>query len=66
MLTQLILVLCVASEPTRCVECPVEGPDNIMGAMVAGQQIAAQYLNEHPQHTLKGYRVVLGKREGAA
>lgn len=67
MVTQLILILCLANNPTQCIERPVDGPDSVMGAMVAGQQIAADYINQHPQYTLHGFRIVLGgKREGAA
>lgn len=66
MVTQLILILCLANNPTQCIERPVDGPDSVMGAMVAGQQIAADYINQHPQFICKGWRIVLGQREGAA
>jgi hypothetical protein len=57
----LIIVVCLAADPSICRE---ERPPVDMGeglsCIMQGQQIAARWLDEHPKWTLRGWRCRIG------
>ena len=67
LMTSLILLVCLAASPAVCREeyPPVE-VDSGVACLVEGQMIAAEWLEEHPKWTLKGWRCKFGPREKAA
>ncbi len=62
----LILVVCLASSPDVCrEETPPIDVDSPMVCMVEGQQIAAEWLEEHPKWSLHAWRCRFGQPEKA-
>jgi len=62
----LILVVCLASSPDVCrEETPPIDVDSPMACLVEGQQIAAEWLEDHPKWSLRGSRCRFGQREKA-
>ena len=59
----LILVVCLTAKPDICEEQrpPVEIVSQ-MSCLVQGQQIAAEWLEEHPKWRLLGWRCQFGAR----
>ncbi len=55
---ELILVVCLAGDPQTCREerPPIEAPASAMACMVQGQQIAAQWVEEHPKWKLSAWK----------
>jgi hypothetical protein len=53
----LILTVCLAAAPDTCQEerPPVE-PASAVTCMMQGQEIAAEWLNEHPKWVLSAWR----------
>ena len=65
-MVSLILIVCLAATPDVCQEerPPIEAV-NGTSCMVQGQQLAAQWLDEHPKWALKGWRCKFGASEQA-
>ena len=62
----LILVVCLSSTPNVCrEERPPIDAVSPMACMVQGQQIAAEWLEEHPKWQLAAWRCQFGRREQA-
>lgn len=65
MLAQLVLVYCLAAEPSRCVEQrPVaEDPSlGLMACVTGAQPEAARWLATRPQYVLARFRCDLGSK----
>jgi hypothetical protein len=63
----LILVVCLSGSPDICrEEQPPIDVTNAMTCLVQGQQIAAEWLEEHPKWPLEAWRCRLGPREKQA
>jgi hypothetical protein len=61
--TWLIMVVCLVVSPTNCHdEQPIQAP-NMMACLIDGQQVASEWLDDHPKWMLKGYRCRLGPPE---
>ena len=63
MTVTLILVVCLLSQPDVCREergQMVEG--DITGCAVLGQQIAAQWTEDHPKYRVIGFKCQVGKK----
>ena len=53
----LVLLLCLESDPTRCVEHrPIIEPLSVYTCAMHGQIIAADYLNKNPGWQLRKWR----------
>ena len=63
----LILVVCLSGTPAVCHEeqPPIEAT-SAMSCLVRGQEIAAEWLEEHPKWHLEGWRCRFGPREKQA
>jgi hypothetical protein len=65
-MVSLILVVCLTATPDVCRE---ERPpmDVLSGAscMIQGQQLASEWLNEHPKWVLRGWQCKFGVSEKA-
>lgn len=60
----LVLIVCLASTPTVChEERPPVDVASPMACMVQGEQIAAEWVDEHPKWTLVGWTCHVGPRE---
>ena len=60
---ELILLVCLASDPTSCRdERPPIDLLMPMACMLQGQQIAAEWLEDHPKLVLKSYRCAKPER----
>lgn len=59
----LVLVFCLATSPTACVERRPLRDANLgsMGCMVAAQPLAASFLREHPRYVLQSWRCEIDK-----
>lgn len=56
-MTELVLVFCLLSSPGSCQEQRPEVPDlSPIACLTQGQQIAQEWLNDHPKWTLSGWR----------
>lgn len=63
----LILVVCLSATPNVCKEeRPIVEAMSPMGCMVQGQQIVAEWVEEHPKWRLSEFRCQTGQREKAA
>jgi hypothetical protein len=63
----LVLVVCLAAAPDICRdEQPPLAPPSLGACLAQGQIIAAQWLDEHPKYTLRGWRCRLGAPQGNA
>jgi hypothetical protein len=63
----LILVVCLSATPNVCKEeRPIVEAMSPMGCMVQGQQIAAEWVEEHPKWQLSEFRCQAGQRDKAA
>lgn len=63
----LILVVCLSATPDVCrEERPPVDVASPMQCMVQGQQIAAEWIEEHPKWRLSALRCHLGQREKEA
>lgn len=63
----LVLVVCLSSAPNVCrEERPPVDVASPMSCMVQGQQIAAEWLSEHPKWHLSGWKCQIGPRENQA
>lgn len=63
MLVQLVLVYCLAAEPSRCVEerpVAVEPGAGLMACIAGAQPEAVRWLATHPHHVLARFRCELG------
>jgi hypothetical protein len=64
MITTLILVVCLSGTPNNChEERPPIDVASPMACMIQGQQMAAQWLEEHPKWRLNGWRCQFGPPE---
>ena len=62
----LILVVCLATAPDVCrEEAPPVDAVSPMICMVQGQQIAAEWIEEHPKWSLQAWRCRYGRPEKA-
>lgn len=63
-MVSLILVVCLAASPETCREeqPPLETQSGL-SCLVAGELVAAAWLEEHPKWMLKGWRCRLGPVE---
>jgi hypothetical protein len=63
----LILVVCLATTPDVCREenPPIDGVSPMV-CMVQGQQIAAEWIEDHPKWSLRAWRCRYGRPEKAA
>ncbi len=63
----LILVVCLSATPDVCKEerPPIE-ITSPMVCLIQGQQIASQWLEDHPKWRLSAWRCQFGEREKAA
>lgn len=60
----LVLVVCLSATPDICrEETPPVDVASPMSCMVQGQQIAAEWLAEHPKWQLSGWKCQIGQRE---
>lgn len=56
MIAQLILHVCLATDPSVCQAVPVPSEfDGVMECTIAGQQTAAEWLDEHPRWRLDSF-----------
>jgi hypothetical protein len=63
----LILVVCLAGSPSVCrEETPPVEVDSPMVCMIQGQQIAVEWLDEHPKWSLRSWRCRFGAPEKGA
>ncbi|HVJ54097.1 MAG TPA: hypothetical protein VM689_16640 [Aliidongia sp.] len=60
---ELVLVYCLVADADRCIEQrPVfEEPLSGMACMMTAQRVALQYVAEHPDYKLSGWRCELDK-----
>lgn len=59
----LILTVCLTAHPGACEDVtPLVDPMRPMACMIQGQQIAAEWIAEHPKWTLTGFRCGAAKR----
>ena len=68
MLVQLVLVYCLAAEPSACAEhrpLPEEPGQGLMACVMGAQPEAARWLARHPQYVLTRYRCEVGNRPPA-
>jgi hypothetical protein len=63
-LVQLVLIYCLVSNASACVEKrPIfEGAASVAGCMVAAQPSAADFIREHPGYRLASWKCEIGKR----
>lgn len=60
----LILVVCLSATPDVChEETPPVDVASPMSCMVQGQQVAAEWLSEHPKWQVSGWKCQMGPRE---
>jgi hypothetical protein len=60
----LVLVVCLSSTPNVChEERPPVDVSSPMACLVRGEQIAAEWVGEHPKWQLTGWRCQFGPRE---
>ena len=60
----LVLVVCLSLSPTSChEETPPVDVASPMACLVQGQQIAAEWVEEHPKWRINGWRCKIGPRE---
>jgi hypothetical protein len=65
MLVQLVLVYCLAAEPSRCVEqrpVPEQPGLGLMACVAGAQPAAARWLSAHPEYVLARYRCEMGSK----
>jgi hypothetical protein len=63
----LILIVCLSATPDTCrEERPPIDVVSPMACLVQGQQIAAEWLGEHPKWQLAAWRCQFGRPEKAA
>ena len=67
-MTALVLVFCLIGSPTECQEQrPLLDDASLVACFLSAQPVAAEWVNEHPNWTLKGYRCEVGRpREKSA
>ncbi len=67
-MVQLVLVFCLMAAPSQCQEeRPSTEPLSLMSCMIGGQQLAEQWLADHPKWMLSRWRCVEESRpENAA
>lgn len=65
-MVSLILVVCLMTTPDVCREerPPTEAISGV-SCIVEGQQLASQWLDEHPKWVLRGWRCRIGPPEKA-
>ncbi len=60
----LVLIVCLSTTPNVChEERPPVDVASPMACMVRGEQIAAEWVDEHPKWTLTGWKCQVGPRE---
>ena len=60
----LVLIVCLSSTPNVChEERPLVDVATPMACMVQGQQIAAEWVEDHPKWQLTGWRCLIGRPE---
>ncbi len=60
----LILVVCLSATPDVCrEERPLVEITTPMVCLVQGQQVAAEWIEEHPKWRLQGWRCQFGQRQ---
>lgn len=60
----LILVVCLAQQPDIChEETPPVDLASSLSCMVQGQQIAAEWVGDHPKWTVSAWKCRIGPRE---
>lgn len=69
MLATLLLVVCLAGDMSSCagekeVNSGIQAP--YVECSILGQQMATDWLSEHPKYRLGKWRCVVGHREGSA
>ncbi len=63
-MVQLVLVFCLLGAPADChEERPMLEQMTLMGCMVQGQQIAQDFLADHPKWSLSRWRCENGTRQ---
>jgi hypothetical protein len=63
-MVSLILVVCLTAAPSTCQEeRPLVEVASSLSCLVEGQQIAAEWLEEHPKWMLRGWRCGFGAAE---
>jgi hypothetical protein len=60
----LVLIVCLSGTPGAChEETPPVDLESPMACLIQGQQIGAQWIEEHPKWRLGGWRCQFGPRE---
>ena len=60
----LVLIVCLSATSDAChEERPIVDLASPMAYMVQGQQIAAEWIGEHPKWELHGWKCQVGKRQ---
>jgi hypothetical protein len=60
---EMVLVYCMIGDPAQCIEQrPVfEDPLTAMACMMSAQTVAVEYVRDHPNWTLSGWRCEMNK-----
>jgi hypothetical protein len=60
LIVTLVLVVCLVTSPEECREEKPPIPDGV-SCMVQAQQIAAEWIGDHPKWLLHGWRCRMGR-----
>lgn len=55
-MTILVLIVCLASSPDDCLEVRPVLPLPLVACIIEGQQVAAEWLEDHPKWFLERWR----------
>lgn len=59
----LILVACLSAAPASCIEARPYAPGlSLMGCQVLAQQIAADWIEQHPGYEIRRWKCQIGER----
>jgi hypothetical protein len=57
----LLITFCLSATPDRCVErADFDTMGSVMECMLAGQQAGAEWVKDHPQWVMRGFRCRMG------